>query len=126
MHVNNYRRRFSWCKIGIIISIFLVAGLVVWSCSNYFTTKEYTATVTEKSIKNYNNSSKFLVFTKLKDGQTRVFEIQDSLFKLRFNSADCYANINTGKTYNFKVIGWRIPILSEYENIMDFKEPNSK
>lgn len=119
------KKRLSWYemrKIAFIGIIAIAAAVVVCLGINYYTPKSYTMTVTEKNIKNYSNDSKFLIFTKLDNGSIRTFEVHDSLIKLRFNSADVYANIATNKKYKVKVIGWRIPFFSEYENIMDIEE----
>ena len=116
-------RRSSSRVIGLIVVIVVVAIIVaIPLCSSYFTTKTYTVTVTDKEVKNYSDSSTYLVFTKLDNGETKVFEIEDSLFKLRFDSSDVYAQIEIDKTYQIEVIGWRIPFFSEYENIMTFRE----
>ena len=114
-----YSRRSSkkWI-IGVVVAVLLVIFIAVPICSSYYSTKTYTITVTDKDIKNYSKSSKYLVFTKLENGETKTFSIEDSLFKWRWNSSDVYAEIEIGKTYEVEVIGWRIPFFSEYENIM--------
>ena len=122
MYRNSYSRGIDFWKVAIIVAIIVAIVIVIPSCSSYFTTKGYTVTVTDKNIKNYSESSKFLVFTKLENGETKVFYIGDSLFKGRWNSADNYADIEVGKTYKIEVIGWRIPFLSSYENIIKFKK----
>lgn len=103
--------------IGIVITILIA----IPCCKSYYSEKTYTVTVTDKDIKNYDSSSKFLVFTKTEDGETRVFSMEDTLIKGRWNTADDYAEIEVGETYTFTVIGWRIPFLSEYENIIEFQ-----
>lgn len=110
-----YSRRSSekWIT-GLVI--FIVALL----CLCYYSTKTYTVTVTGKDVKNDDNSSKYLVFTKLENGETKVFSIENSYFKLRWNSSEVYADIEIGKTYEIKVIGLRIPFFDQYENIMTF------
>lgn len=74
----NYRGFVLLC-IGIAIAI-VIAIIAVPS---YYTEKTYTATVTDKDIKNYNSSSKFLVFTKTEYGETRMFSMEDTLIKGR-------------------------------------------
>ena len=117
-----YGRRTSGSGIkGIVIGIIVVAIIIfIIAVPSYFSEKTYTVTVTDKTVKNYSDSSTYLVFTELENGQTRVFMIEDSFFKFRFNSSDAYAQIKVGETYDIKCIGWRIPFLSEYENIMSF------
>ena len=108
-------------KIGIIGIVLVVIFITVPICFSYYSVKTYTVTVTDKNVKNSEDSSKYLVFTKTDNG-TRVFSIEDSVLKWRFNSSDVYAEIEIGKTYDIEVIGWRIPFLSEYENIMKLSE----
>ena len=124
MYGNYYGRRNSGLglKVLIGIGIALVILIAIPCCKSYYSEKTYTATVTDKDIKNYDSSSKFLVFTKTEDGATKVFSMEDTLIKGRWNTADDYAEIEIGKTYTFTVIGWRIPFMSEYENIIEFQK----
>jgi len=117
-----YEERSSGCGIrGIVIGIIIIAIIIsLIAIPGYFTEKTYTVTVTDKTVKNYSDSSTYLVFTELENGETRVFMIEDSFFKFRFDSSDAYAQIKVGQTYDIKCIGWRIPFLSEYENIITF------
>ena len=124
MYGNYYGRRNSslGLKVLIGIGIALIILIAIPCCKSYYSEKTYTATVTDKDIKNYDSSSKFLVFTKTEDGATKVFSMEDTLIKGRWNTADDYAEIEIGETYTFTVIGWRIPFMSEYENIIEFQK----
>lgn len=124
MYGNYYGRRNSGFGVKVLICIGIVIAIliVIPCCTSYYSEKTYTATVTDKDIKNYDSSSKFLVFTKTENGETRVFSMEDTLIKGRWNTADDYAEIEAGETYTFTVIGWRIPFLSEYENIIEFQK----
>lgn len=106
----------------VVVTALLLFFIGIPLCYSYFATKTYTVTVTDKDVKNSSSNSKYLVFTKLENGETKVFSVEDSLFKWRWNSSDVYADIEVDKTYEIEVIGWRIPIISEYENIMKFSE----
>lgn len=120
-----YGRRSSNWKVKTLICIGIVIAILIVAVPcfiSYYSEKTYTATVTDKDIKNYDSSSKFLVFTKTENGETKVFSVEDTLIKGRWNSADDYAEIEVGETYTFTVIGWRIPFFSEYENIIDFQK----
>ena len=125
-----YRRRYFDTDrfiIGIFIALAVVVavGGIIYSIAANYNEQTYVATVTDKDVKNYNNSSKYLVFTKTEDGETRVFSVEDSLLRFRWNSSDVYGEIEVGKTYRFTVVGFRIEILSMYENIIDFEEISS-
>lgn len=58
-------------------------------------------------------SSKFIVY-----GENEVFENTDSWLYLKFNSSDVQNKINVGETYKVKVVGWRVPFISWYRNIV--------
>lgn len=83
-----------------------------------FATREtVTAKVIEKTVKRSNNSDTYLIFT-----DVEVFEITDEITVGRFNSSDLYGQIHPDKTYSFEVVGWRIPFLSSYRNILKITE----
>lgn len=48
----------------------------------------------------------------------RVFSVADNPFTGDFASANTYAKIEIGQTYDFQTRGYRIPILSMFENII--------
>ena len=122
MYGDYYGRKNNNFKVTACIVIAIVAILIgIPSYMDFYSEKTYTATVTDKDIKNYDSDSKFLIFTKT-NGETRVFSMEDTLVKGRWDTADDYANIEIGETYTFTVIGWRIPFLSEYENIIEFQK----
>lgn len=111
----------------IFIMIFLAAICV--SCSTPFlkvsNRQNITATVTEKTVKRYNDKDKYIVMTELEDGSTMVLEVTDALFAGQFDSSDVYAGIKVGNTYKFDVGGYRIPLLSMYQNIYGYEETNN-
>ena len=125
-----YRRRYFDTDrfiIGIFIALAVVVavGGIIYSIAANYNEQTYVATVTDKDVRNYNNSSKYLVFTKTEDEETRVFSVEDSLLRFRWNSSDVYGEIEVGKTYQFTTVGFRFEILSMYENIIDFEEISS-
>lgn len=58
-------------------------------------------------------SSKYIVYT---NGE--VFENVDSWLYFKFNSTDYQNALKESHTYNIKVVGWRVPFLSMYRNIV--------
>lgn len=58
-------------------------------------------------------SSKYLVFT-----ETETFENTDSLFAGKFNSSDLYGYLRAGQACRFRVLGFRVPFLSMYRNVI--------
>ncbi|MBI4158703.1 DUF1523 family protein [Candidatus Woesearchaeota archaeon] len=114
-------------SIGKLVAGFgLVALLGTCSVAPHLDREVYRAKVTDKErvVKGSEDeiSSKYLVFTKLPNGRIRVFENTDSWIELKFNSSDVYGQIRVGRTYDLGTYGWRIPILSKYENILRVRE----
>lgn len=104
-----------------LVILSLIAIPTIYTIASYNNTNTYTVTVADKETKKNSDSSKYLVFTKLENGEVKVFEITDALFAWRFNSSDIYAEMDIGETYEIRTIGFRIPFLSTYENIMEFE-----
>jgi hypothetical protein len=48
-----------------------------------------------------------------------VLEVNDVLLRGNFNSADDYAVLKEGETYELTTIGWRIPLLSQFPTVID-------
>jgi hypothetical protein len=111
------RKVKKWAlKIGAGASIILGLTAPHWDRDVYI------AKVTEKERVVNGESSKYLIFTELKDGRVRVFENTDSFIEFKFNSSDLYGKLKEGKTYELRTYGWRIPFLSKYENIIGAEE----
>lgn len=49
----------------------------------------------------------------------------DSTWRGKHNSADLWARIEPGKTYQFDVAGWRLGFTSDFPNIFGLKEVSS-
>ena len=106
---------------GLVMIVILFASLYR-SCSvGTGEIRHVEATVTDKGIKRISESDVYLVYTKTDEG-VEVFQITDSLLAGRFNSADVYASIEVGKTYDFGVRGERNELLSWYPNIYEWEE----
>jgi hypothetical protein len=87
----------------------------------YLTHQEnYEFTVTEKSVKYEDKSSKYLIYGTV-DGETLVIENTDEFWYGKFNSSDIYAEIIPGRTYRIKVVGFRIPFFSQYQNLIEYQ-----
>lgn len=121
-------RRTDWVYIlGIVLIIgmvlFSTLGMSIIKVSNEQT---YTVTVQSKEVKNGGDNGKYLVFTvDAETGESRVFEVTDSLLKGRFDSADVYNMIIPNHTYRFTTGGYRVPLFSMYQNIYEVVEVSS-
>lgn len=103
-------------EVIIVLSFVVVILSVLFLITFPFIEKANEETieimVTEKSIKP-DQSNGYLIFT-----ENEVFEIEDDVAYWRWDSSDTYNKIKVGETYNCKVCGWRIPMLSTYRNII--------
>lgn len=105
--------------IIIIVLAFVLCGRSVDKAYNRY---EVTATVTDKAIKNGKDSGKYLVYATTTEDEIVVMEITDSLLAARWDSSDVYAGIEVGITYEFTVGGKRVPFMSWYPNIYEYKK----
>lgn len=110
-----------------LLPVFILIGVILFNIVGAYRTDTYTVTISEKTVKNYNVKysngsngikSKYLVFTT--DGE--VYEITDTILRWRFNSSNLYGKLQVGKTYKITVNGFRIPLFSEYRNILKATE----
>lgn len=115
--------------IAVLVVVLLVAVLseVIFS----FNDTEYTVTITEKeritesskdSDGNSHTSSKYLVFADDENGNSLVFENADRFIRWKFNSSNVQGQLKEGHTYKITVIGYRVPFLSWYQNIIKVEE----
>ena len=108
-------------KAKFILTIILALVIFLGNASLSFNDHTYIITVTDKERVNYNDGGKYLIYGHA-NGSTIVLENTDELLRGKINSSDIYAEIEVGKKYEVTVVGWRIPLLSMYENIIEFKE----
>lgn len=101
---------------GMLIGFFAFL-ISILLCVNIYrvtgTKEDITITISEKQRISSEKSSKYLIFTK-----NEVFENTDVLLLGKFNSSDLYGKFNAGETYKVQVIGWRVPFMSWYRNIV--------
>lgn len=99
---------FVFFVLGIVGSIFFMnARGVAEGC---VVTDKDRATTSE-------GSSDMRIYT----SNCGVLIIGDNVFTGTFDSADIYSNIDVGKTYDFKVTGYRIPLLSMFPSIYGYE-----
>lgn len=102
----------------IIVSIMIIIFSVWFVVLPYTNAEETNITVAEKYVKNYKTQSKYMIV----DTNNNTYEITDLNLKLKWNSADLYAELKEGNTYKIKTTGKRIRLLSMYKNINQIEE----
>lgn len=106
----------KYLAIGVIMCA--IIGLAVLP---HFNRNTYTVIITDKEIKRFYDSDKYLIYTQLANDKIIVFENTDTLLERKFNAADIYGSLKVNKQYDIEAYGWRIPYLSIYENIVEIK-----
>ena len=109
----------KWALAALIVGIVLFIVLIGISpqAISLLHQETITDTVVKSERVTSGESSKYLVF-----GKREVYQNTDAIVVWKLNSSDFYRDIQAGKTYRFKVIGWRIPFFSLYRNIIHFEE----
>lgn len=107
--------------IKIFIKTFIVATCTILFLlclfSGYLNSKTVQITVKDKYVKNYNDTSTYIVV----DTDNNTYKITDLFFKFKFNSTDIYNNLDVGKKYEVKTTGIRLRLFSTYPNINEIQ-----
>lgn len=120
-------KKFRLARLGV----FLIMGLTVLMLgfsvfqSAVVTGSATSCTVTDKDrASDGNGGSDMRIYAEGCNGDSgmRVFQVADNIFVGEFASANTFAEIEIGKTYDLEIRGSRIPVLSMFENIVEAKE----
>ncbi len=97
----------------------LIGAASITGAYSYFVPDFITTQIVGTDIKRYDSGDKYLVNTK-----NGTFENTDAWYRLKFDSSDVQGEIKglVGKNVEIEKYGWRIPILSMYENIVEVKK----
>jgi hypothetical protein len=93
------------------LGIVLVIGVI--TLLRISTIDHTSVVITGKERINDGQESRYLVFT-----ENETFQNTDSTLNWKFNSSDIYGKLKEGQTCDMKVMGWRVPFLSWYRNII--------
>lgn len=119
------KKRKTVCVMIVFTIVFIVLGVVI-SIPFNFNDHEYTVIVTDKerivSGGGENTDSKYLIFADDINGESKVFENTDTLFRLKWNSSNFQGQLKVGHKYKITVVGFRLSFMSIYENIIKVEE----
>jgi hypothetical protein len=107
--------------VEFVIIIVILAIAVTVSVFTSFNDTEYIVTVTDKERVVSGESSSYLVFTEDEQGNVMVFENTDNLLRGKFDSSNIQGQLKVGNTYKVVVVGYRVPFLSMYQNIIEIE-----
>ena len=111
----NKKAWFGWVFLLFFIAFLIFIATVGYGLLYAFAEGSETITINEKWVKYSGDDAKYLVGSE--DGQ--VFQITDTIIKLRFDSSNLYARIKEGQTCLIRTQGWRFPLFSDYKNILE-------
>lgn len=105
--------------IGALVAVLAVCG-IGFGIVSHTVSKDYSACVVEGKdrTRDADGNSDMRVYTE----NCGTFSVGDNWFKKVVNSADLYAGIKEGKTYNFEATGWRVGLLSMFPKIYKVEE----
>lgn len=127
MQRSTFQKRIRNTRILIIILIviFFILG-ITYSVLASFNDHDYIITVTDKDRiyegDKEDGDSKYLIFGDDENNESLVFENTDTIMRFKWNSSNIQSKLHEGKTYKITVIGYRVPFLSMYENIIEVEE----
>lgn len=126
------KKRVITSRVTIIVFVIAILAIAILSEVIFsFNDTEYTVTVTSKdrivesskdSDGNSHTTSRYLVFADDESGNPLVFENTDCFIRWKFNSSNIQGQLKDGHTYKITVIGYRVPFLSWYQNIIKVEE----
>lgn len=102
---------------GIVLIVLALVSMIGITLIEQSTKTYITATYKGYERIVTSEDSYYVVFTDIE-----VFRNTDYLLTGKFNSSDIIRVLEQGKTYQFEVVGWRIPFLSSYRNILSVRE----
>ena len=113
------RRNWVFKLVIVLIPLLLVAEVV-----NYTHVTTVKGQVVDKYTKWDKEQEKddFFIVVKQDNDVETVVRNSDSLLMFKFDSADVQAGTHTGKEYEFKLRGYRIPVLSLFPNVDTVKK----
>ncbi len=109
----------SGCAPLIITGIICIVLILI---SNIYAlnTNTYSAlTVTDKSYSGSEDG--FIVWMEDANGTQYEFTNKDQWLRGKFNSSTVQGKLKEGCTYNIKTCGYRVPLFSWYENIIEYE-----
>ena len=105
--------------LGVLFVLLLIGSGITYTVAAYQNDETFVATVTDTITKRDGDSDTYLIFAEDQEGKTLIFKNADAMFAGKYDSSDLQAKLKKGNTYEFETIGFRIPFLSEYKNVLE-------
>ena len=108
--------------LGVLFVLFLIGSGIAYTVAVYQNDETYEVKVTDTITKRDGDSDTYLIFAEDQEGEIYIFKNADAMFAGKYDSSDLQARLKKGSTYEFETIGFRIPFMSEYKNVLEAKE----
>lgn len=109
----------KFSKFFVAIVVVGIIGSVIFAFVGANRIEEKTCTVVSKeSVANQETGHEYRVYTE----QCGTLTVADTIIKMRFNSADTYGMLKEGETYNMTLMGFRMPLFSVFQNILEARK----
>ena len=118
----DFYRENKMFRVAVILIAIIFLFIISFDIICNFNDTEYTITVTGKERIVEDSSSKYLVFSEDIHGNVFVFENTDCLLRWKWDSSNIQGQLKEGNTYKIVVVGFRVPFLSMYQNIIKIEE----
>ena len=119
--MNYYRSHYGGESHNSVFITVIIIGIVIVFILGIlpeFTTNTYNnITITDKDYSGTVDS--YMIWGEDENGTHYEFENSDSLLRGKFNSGTVQGKLKEGSTYNIKTIGWRIPLFSMYQILLN-------
>jgi len=102
-----------------VLMVLLIIGMIIgFSVVDLGNKQTLEATVTDTFIDEGNT---YFVLQSVDTEEKFACENEDSLWYGKWNSNDFIVDIEVGNTYQFFLVGYRVPFLSAFPNIVSYK-----
>lgn len=105
---------FFWVWVVVIFFVVYLVGGVIFQLATGF-----TKTITVKST--YTRITGRKTWYMMTDTQNNIYRVGNLWWKLDFDEADLWANLQAGKRYQVQGYGFRVPAFSWYPVVNDMK-----
>lgn len=107
--------------LALMPFVVIVTSFLLYSGTRY-NDHEYTVTVIgKKHIVNHPHNE-YLVHCNDENGNLLTVKNVNSYYRMKYNSIELQEQLKEGKTYKLIVVGYRVPKLDMYENIIKIQE----
>jgi len=111
--------RTAFWLIGAFVAFIIAAGIIFQVATvSHRETVSGCVVVDKDRTRSGDGTSDARVYTE----NCGVLQVADSLTAGKWNSSDRYQSIKVGKTYDFETQGYRIPLFSQFPNIIEVHE----